>query len=99
MRLRNRNNLTQDPSLNRKHDETLNAIFAKPVRANINWKDVESMLEALGAEITEGEGSRVCVVLNGRKAVYHRPHPQKETKKYVVRQLRDFLHEAGIDAE
>jgi hypothetical protein len=87
----------RDPSLNRKHDETLKQIYANPVRANINWKDVESMLAALGAELKEAEGSRLCVILNGRKAVYHRPHPQKETKTYVVRQLRDFLREAGIE--
>jgi hypothetical protein len=82
--------------LNRKHSETIKAIFANPVRANINWKDVESMFTALGGEIKEADGSRICVILNGRKAVYHRPHPGKETKTYVVRQLRDFLGEAGF---
>ena len=86
----------RDSSLNRKHDETLRQIYADPVRTNINWTDVESLFVALGAELKEAEGSRLCVILNGRKAVYHRPHPQKETKKYVVKQLRDFLREAGI---
>jgi hypothetical protein len=36
------------------------------------------MLKAMGAEITEGEGSRVRIALNGVRAVFHRPHPQKE---------------------
>jgi hypothetical protein len=34
--------------------------------------------------------------LNGRVAVLHRPHPQKETDKGAVRSVRRFLSEAGI---
>jgi hypothetical protein len=41
-----------------KHQKTLEAIFEKPERANILWRDVEALLIALGAEITEGNGSR-----------------------------------------
>ena len=40
------------------------------------------------AEITEGEGSRVRIALNGVRAVFHRPHPQKETDKGAVRSMR-----------
>jgi HicA toxin of bacterial toxin-antitoxin, len=68
-----------------------------PIRANIAWADVESMLFALGATMTEGRGSRVRVELNGVRAVFHRPHPQKETKKGVVRALRDYLREANAE--
>jgi hypothetical protein len=85
--------------LNRKQSDTLKAIFEDPVRANINWRDVESMLEALGAEITEGRGSRVRMALNGVKAVFHEPHPQKETNKGAVRSLRAFLTAADVRTE
>ncbi|MBI5723379.1 MAG: type II toxin-antitoxin system HicA family toxin [Planctomycetes bacterium] len=71
------------------------AVFAEPVRANINWSDFESLLRHLGAEITEGEGSRVRIALNGVRAVFHRPHPRKETDKGAVRSMRRFLTEAG----
>jgi len=37
----------------------------------------DTMLKAAGAEITEGAGSRVRIALNGVRAVFHRPHPQK----------------------
>lgn len=67
--------------LNRKHRATLEAIFAEPVRASIAWSDIETLFAALGAEISEGAGSRMRVALNGRRAVFHRPHPQKETDK------------------
>ena len=79
-----------------KHDKTLRAIFAEPVRANIRWADIESLLGHLGAEIAEGEGSRVRVALRGVRAVFHRPHPEKETDKGAVRSVRRFLMEAGV---
>ncbi|MFB3894169.1 MAG: type II toxin-antitoxin system HicA family toxin [Phycisphaerae bacterium] len=79
-----------------KHDRTLRAIFAEPARANINWADIEALLMHLGAEVTEGEGSRVRVALRGVRAVFHRPHPRKETDKGAVRSMRRFLFEAGV---
>jgi hypothetical protein len=79
-----------------KHDRTLEAIFADPVRASINWNDIESLLHHLGAEISEGAGSRVRIALNGVRAVFHRPHPHKETDKGAVKSMRRFLTEAGI---
>ena len=58
---------------------------------NIGWHDVESLLSALGAEVSQGRGSRVRVVLNGVRATFHEPHPEKEIGKGAVRSLRDFL--------
>jgi hypothetical protein len=80
----------------KKHQRTLSAIFEDPVRANIVWRDIEVMLVANGAEITEGAGSRVRIALNGVRAVFHRPHAQKETDKGAVRSMRRFLTEAGV---
>lgn len=54
------------------------------------------MLNAQGAEITEDAGSRVRIALNGVRAVFHRPHPQKETDKGAVKSMRRFLIEAGV---
>lgn len=59
----------------------MRAIFADPVRANLVWRDVEALFEALDGEVSEGAGSRVRVALNGVRAVFHRPHPEKETDK------------------
>jgi HicA toxin of bacterial toxin-antitoxin, len=79
-----------------KHQRTLASVFADPVRAGINWSDIESMLRHYGAEITEGSGSRVRIALNGIRAVFHRPHPRKETDKGAVKSMRRFLTEAGV---
>jgi hypothetical protein len=82
--------------MSKKHRLTLEAIFEDPVRSDIAWRDVENCLEFYGAEITEGAGSRVRIFLGGVRAVFHRPHPRKETDKGAVRALRRFLTEAGV---
>jgi hypothetical protein len=79
-----------------KHQKILDAIFEKPDRANIAWRDIETLFVALGGEISEGSGSRVRVALKNVRAVFHRPHPQKETNKATVRSVRRFLEEAGV---
>ena len=79
-----------------KHRSTLKAIFDDSIRASIPWRDIESMLKAAGAEGTDGAGLRVRVAVNGVRAVFHRPHPQKETDKGAVRSVRRFLIEAGV---
>lgn len=82
--------------MNKKHQRTLEVIFAVPVLSNINWKDIESLFIALGAEIEEGRGSRVRILLNGEEAVFHRSHPQKETDRGAVVSVRRFLENAGV---
>jgi hypothetical protein len=80
-----------------RHRRTLHAIFENPIRANIPWDDIESLLRACGADISEGRGSRVRIALNGIRAVFHRPHPQKETDRGAVVSMRRFLTEAGVE--
>ena len=45
----------------------------------------------LGAEISEGNGSRVRVALRGVRAVFHRPRPEKDPDRGAVVRVRDFL--------
>jgi hypothetical protein len=82
--------------MKKKHRETLRAIFENPVRSNILWDDIERLLATLGAEISEGRGSRVRIALNGVRAVFHRPHPRKETDKGALVPMRRFLTEAEV---
>ena len=79
-----------------RHRNTLHAVFADPVRANVAWVDIESLFIAAGATISQGRGSRVRVSLNGVDAVFHRPHPAKETDSGALRSVRRFLREAGV---
>ena len=79
-----------------RHTRTLARVFESPVRSDVRWAEVETLLRALGAEITEGAGSRVRVRLNGVRAVFHRPHPAPVTDKGALRSVRRFLIEAGV---
>lgn len=79
-----------------KHQKTLALIFEDPVRADVSWTDIIALLRRLGAEISEGKGSRVRIALNGARAVFHRPHPNKETDKGALKSMRRFLVEAGV---
>lgn len=83
-------------TLNKKHQNPLKAILAMPVKTGIQWKDIEALLIALGAALSEGNGSRIRIALNHRKAVFHRPHPRKETNKGAVVAMKRFLKGAGI---
>ena len=82
--------------LRKKHQKTLEDIFSKPIKSGIIWDEIEALLLALGAEISEGNGSRVRIALNNIRAVFHRPHPEKETDKGAVISMRRFLTEAGV---
>lgn len=85
--------------MKRKHQRTLEAVFKTPVQSNIAWQDCERLLEALGADISEGEGSRVRIALHEVRAVFHRPHPKKEINKGALVSLRKFLIHAGIQPD
>lgn len=82
--------------MNKAQQATLDAVFSHPTKANIRWSAIESLIRALGGEVSEREGSRVAARLNGVTAVFHRPHPRPETKKGAVEAVRQFLANAGV---
>ena len=82
--------------MNKKQRQTLQRIFEKPTRSDILWNDIGSLFIGLGAEVSEGKGSRVRVALNDVRAVFHRPHPQRVTNKVSVRSVQRFLIESGV---
>ncbi|MDP3788107.1 MAG: type II toxin-antitoxin system HicA family toxin [Candidatus Chromulinivorax sp.] len=82
--------------MNSKHQKTFELIFKMPIQSKIKWTDIEKLCIALGGEITEGNGSRVRIILNDSKAVFHRPHPEKETDKGAIMSVRKFLINAGV---
>ena len=82
--------------MHKKHLRTLKLIFTNPPPVNISWKDIEALFKNLKAEINEGRGSRVRIALKDRRAVFHRPHPNKETDKGAVKSVRRFLENIGV---
>ncbi len=82
--------------MNNKHRKTLAAVFAVPVSGTLEWAAIENLLIAAGAQIIEGRGSRVRFAKGEEIAIFHRPHPAKEAKRYQVRDARDFLERIGV---
>ena len=82
--------------MHRKHQRTLGLIFSRPVPGGIKWRDIEALLAALGAEVTEREGSRVGVKLFADRRVFHRPHPSPDTDKAAVEDIRKWLEANGV---
>lgn len=67
---------------------------------NITFADAVILLEHYGyRQDNKGKtsGSRVRFVCEGHADILlHRPHPQKELKGYVVKQLHSFLEQEGF---
>ena len=82
--------------MNSKQRKTLEAIFADPVSPNIPWNDIESLFVAVGCLVIEGAGSRVRFSSNGQIGTFHRPHPEKQAKRYQVRDARAYLRKIGV---
>lgn len=84
------------PNIRKKHLNTLIAIFDKPIRSDIKWKEIESLITALGGTVAEGNGSRVKLILNQSIAHFHRLHPSPDTDKGAIVSLREWLIKIGV---
>jgi hypothetical protein len=73
---------------------TLEKIFAHPLNHNIEWHDVVSLLDHLGAAEPEHDGG-LRVTLGARTEVFRTPH-HKVIDEQQVLDLRRMLAEAGI---
>ncbi|MEB3360124.1 MAG: type II toxin-antitoxin system HicA family toxin [Synechococcales bacterium] len=86
-------------SLNSKLRKTLGRIFQVPVPSDLPWRDIVVLFEGLGADVSQGRGSRVRVFLNGEVATFHEPHPERVAPKGQVKAVKEFLKRSGIAPE
>ncbi|MBI2312879.1 MAG: type II toxin-antitoxin system HicA family toxin [Betaproteobacteria bacterium] len=82
--------------MSHKHENLIRAIFRDPVSSNIHWREVESLLRHLGAEVEPLSGARLRVRLNGQEGILHRPHHSNELDRQGVQHLREYLARARI---
>ncbi len=82
--------------MSHKHDQFIRAIFHDPISANIHWREVESFLHHLGAELEPLQGARFKVVLNKVEGVLHRPHHSNVCSKLEIKHLREYLASARV---
>jgi hypothetical protein len=82
--------------MSHKHEHLIDAIFRDPISANIHWREVESLLNHLGAQIDNLSGARLHVKLNGFEGTLHRPHHGGTLGRQDVKHLREFLGHAKV---
>jgi predicted RNA binding protein YcfA (HicA-like mRNA interferase family) len=85
--------------MNNKHRKTLADVFTDPVPADIPWTDIIKLFVALGATISQGRGSRVRILINDQRAVFHEPHPERKIDRGAIKSVRELLINAGITPE
>jgi len=84
--------------MSHKHLNLLRAIFQDPVNGNIHWREVETLLQHLGASVEPAHGARFRVVLNQVEFFLHQPHHSSTCTKQDIKMLRENLAHAGISA-
>jgi hypothetical protein len=82
--------------MSHKHEQLIRTIFHDPISGNIHWREIESLLAHLGADVEPVTGGRLRVVLNGVEGHLHRPHHGHTLDKQGVRQLREYLAHAKV---
>lgn len=82
--------------MSHKHEHLLHTLFQDPINTNIHWREVESLLNHLGAKVEEIPGSRIRVVLNGVEGVLHRPHHSSSCDRQEVKHIREYLASARV---
>ena len=82
--------------MSHKHDHLMRSIFQDPLPANIHWREIESLLKHLGADIEPSHGARFKITLHKVGAFLHHPHNSSTCSKTDIKAIREMLSHAGI---
>ena len=74
-----------------KKDKLLDKFLEKPVRSDLKWSEVVTLLKNLGFTRLEGSGSRIKFVKNKQILIFHKPHPKNTINQATVRDIQSFL--------
>jgi hypothetical protein len=86
--------------LNSKQLQTLEKFFRIPTASDIRFSDFESLVLALGGQIsTKGRasGSRVRVIIEDEYINLHKPHPGQILCKATTKDIRGFFKKIGVE--
>ena len=81
--------------LNHHHRDTLEKIFRHPLSGNLEWRQVLSLLAAVGTTTREPNG-KVKVELGGQTEVLQPPDGKGVDRQLIV-DLRRLLTNAGLE--
>jgi hypothetical protein len=80
--------------MNAEHEDTLEKILNHPASGNVDWRQVRSLLEAVGT-VTDQHNGRVEVALGDETEVFD-PPKDKDVDKQMIVDLRRMLTNAGF---
>ncbi len=81
-------------AVNSEHADTVEKIFGHPSSGNVEWRQVLSLLEAVGT-VTEQHNGRVEVTLGDETEVFD-PPKDKDVDTQMIVDLRRMLTGAGF---
>ena len=80
--------------LSSRHRDTVERIFSQPPNRNIEWREVVSLLEAVGT-VTHEHNGKLKVSLGPETEVFPAPHV-KDVDVQILVDLRRMLTQAGF---
>jgi hypothetical protein len=80
--------------LSHHHRETIDRIFGHPTSGNIEWRQVRSLLDAVGT-VTEEHSGKIVVEVGPDRKTFHVPR-DKDIDDQMVRELRALLADAQL---
>jgi len=82
--------------MSRHHAQLLRTIFHDPPSGNVHWRDVESLLKHVGAELESISGARIRIKLGRMEGVLHRPHHGNTLDASSLLHVRGVLARGGV---
>ena len=79
--------------LNNHHRDTVAKIFSHPASRNVEWREVRSLLEAIGTVTTRHDG-KLEISVGPEREVFH-PPKGKDVDVQMLVDLRRMLGQAG----
>jgi hypothetical protein len=89
--------MTTNSDLNNHHRDTLKKILDHPASGNVEWRQVLSLLEAIGT-VEEEHNGKFKVTLGAETEMLGRPHG-KDVNRQMIVDLRRMLTGAGFSAD
>lgn len=77
-----------------KHEDTLEKILNHPASGNVEWRQVLSLLEAVGT-VTDHHNGRLEITVGDETEVFD-PPKDKDVDKQMIVDLRRMLTNAGF---
>lgn len=78
-----------------KKDKLLKKFFANPIKKDLTFDELSTLLLACGFIKLEGSGSAVKFYHSSKDILInlHKPHPSNILKTYIVKQIQEKLKE------